>query len=98
MAIRSQEELRTALNGFLGETPSDEGLTLLEDLEDTLTSLTSDGSAASWKQKYEDNDAAWRKRYRERFNGPVEGADGGENKNKNEDKPMTFEDLFKEVK
>lgn len=97
MAIRTQEELRTALNGILGESPTDDGIALLEDFTDTFTSLTGNGSAAHWEQKYKDNDAAWRKRYTERFNAPVDG-DGGGKKNDNNNKPMTFEDLFKEVK
>lgn len=96
MAIRTQEELRTALNGILGESPTDEGITLLEDFTDTFTSLTSNGSAADWEQRYRDNDAAWRKRYTERFNAPVDGDGGSNNKPKNDNKPMTFEDLFKE--
>lgn len=97
MAIKTPEELRTALSGVLGDTPSDAGLTLLEDMSDTLNSLTGSGSAAEWKQKFEDNDAAWRKRYIDRFNAPADDPDT-DNKNKNtENKLRTFESLFKEV-
>lgn len=98
MAIRTQDELREALSGILGDTPSDDGLTLMEDLSDTLSSLTGSGSAAEWQQKYNENDAAWRKRYKDRFGSPVDGGPKDNNDDNDDNKPMTFEDLFKEVK
>lgn len=97
MAVRSPDELRTALTGLLGDSPADDGVALLEDLTDTLANLTANGSAADWEQKYRENDAAWRKRYIDRFNDPVDGADTPQKKDNNNSKPMTFEDLFKEV-
>lgn len=96
MAIRSGAELSTALKGILGDAPSDAGLALMEDLSDTLSDLTSNGSAADWKKKYEDNDRSWRKRYADRFNAPVDEPDDNKDSNKNNDKPRTFESLFKE--
>lgn len=98
MAVRKPEELRTALSSLLGDSPTDDGLALLEDLSDTLGDLTGSGSAADWKAKYETNDAAWRKKYKDRFEGPIGDSNGDNNSGKNNDKPMTFEDLFKEVK
>lgn len=96
MAIRTPEELRTSLTAILGETPNDDGLTLLEDLADTMSSLTSAGSAADWKRRYDENDKAWRKRYTERFNAPVDDNNDDKQDDKKDDKPMTFESLFKE--
>ena len=43
---------------------SDEDLALIEDVSDTLTSLS---ESENWKEKYETNDAEWRTKYRERF-------------------------------
>lgn len=97
MAIKTPEELRTALSGVLGDTPSDAGLTLMEDFSDTLASLTGSGSAHDWEQKYKDNDAAWRKRYIERFNAPANDDNDGKPTDKNDNKTMSFESLFKEV-
>lgn len=97
MAIRTGAELGAALKGILGDSPSDAGLALLEDLTDTMGDLTSNGSAADWKQKYEENDRNWRKRYAERFNSPVDDDDKKKEKNNNDTKPRTFESLFKEV-
>lgn len=102
MAIKTPEELRTALSGVLGDAPSDAGLALLEDMSDTLTSLTGSGSAADWEQKYKDNDAAWRQKYTERFfAAPADQGNGGNTETvieagENEVKSLTYEDLFKE--
>ena len=96
MAIKTPDEIRTALSGVLGDAPSDAGLSLMEDVTDTLASLTGSGSAHDWEQKYKDNDAAWRKRYIERFNAPADDDVGGKNRNNDDNKPMTFESLFKE--
>lgn len=67
MAIISTEELLRQIRERTGE--SDDDLTFLEDVTDTVHSLT---SSEDWKTKYEENDAAWRTRYKERFdNAPV---------------------------
>lgn len=90
MAIISTEELLRQIRERTGE--SDEDLAFLENATDTVQSLT---SSEDWKTKYEENDAAWRTRYKERFDNvnvippsnqapepPAEGI-------------KTFEDLFK---
>ena len=66
MAVRTRDELITAVNAIIGETPDDNGLSLLEDISDTLA-IHDD--TEDWKTKYEENDAEWRKRYKERFEG-----------------------------
>ena len=89
MAIKTLEELRTSLTAILGDDPSEDGLTLLEDLSDTMADLTGSGSNADYKAQYN----ALKKRYVERFNEPIEG---GNKEEPNEVKPRTFESLFKE--
>lgn len=93
MAVRTRDELITAVNEIIGETPDDNGLSLLEDISDTFASYS---DTEDWKTKYEENDAEWRKRYKERFEGKkIELEDD----NKDEIKEKTkFEDLFEEVK
>lgn len=93
MAVRTRDELITAVNEIIGETPDDNGLSLLEDISDTFESYS---DTEDWKTKYEENDAEWRKRYKERFEGKnveVEEIEDDETKEK-----MKFEDLFEEVK
>lgn len=93
--VKPVEEIMQALNTALGEGTSDEMLSLLEDVKDTLDAGADN---VDWKQKFEDNDAAWRERYRNRF------AQGGDPEQEQPDKPseepvaqkLTFENLFKE--
>lgn len=93
MAVRTRDELITAVNTIIGETPDDNGLSLLEDISDTFESYD---DTEDWKTKYEENDAEWRKRYKERFEGKEVII---EEKGDDEPKEKTkFEDLFEEVK
>lgn len=93
MAVRTRDELITAVNAIIGETPDDNGLSLLEDISDTFA-IHND--TEDWKTKYEENDAEWRRRYRERFEGKevvVEEKEDDAPKEKTK-----FEELFEEVK
>ena len=93
MAVRTRDELITVVNAIIGETPDDNGLSLLEDISDTFASYD---DTEDWKTKYEENDAEWRKRYKERFEGKkvvVEEIEDDTPKEKTK-----FEELFKEVK
>lgn len=87
MAVISIEELLSQIRERTGE--SDEDLTFLENVTDTVQSLK---DAEEWKTKYEENDAAWRTRYKERFeNAPVTSKTPPEPENEKK----TFEDLFR---
>lgn len=92
MAEISTEELLREIRDRTGE--SDEDLTFLENVTDTIQSLT---SAEDWKRKYEENDAAWRTRYKERFeNAPVPPKnDPAPTPPEPENEKKTFEDLFR---
>lgn len=93
MAVRTRDELIMAVNAIIGETPDDSGLSLLEDISDTFASYS---DTEDWKTKYEENDAEWRKRYKERFEGKkviVEEIEDDDPKEKTK-----FEELFEEVK
>ena len=93
MAVRTRDELIKAVNAIIGETPEDNGLSLLEDISDTFASYD---DTEDWKTKYEENDAEWRKRYKERFEGKkvvVEEIEDDTPKEKTK-----FEELFEEVK
>lgn len=68
--VRSKEELLNALKNVVGDNTADEVLSLLEDLSDSMDEYeTRISESGDWKRKYEENDAEWRKRYRERFFG-----------------------------
>ena len=97
MSVLSKDEIMQRVNAIIGDTPTDENLTFIEDISDTFDSF---GNAPSElervRKEAEENDAAWRKKYRDRFfNGPSEedetiiSDDGGSQK-----KPKTYESLF----
>lgn len=93
MAVRTRDEIIELVKTRIGEDTSDEALTFLEDISDTLsdydTRITESGD---WKAKYEENDAEWRKRYKDRFEGKeVDDPDPEEP----EVKTYRYEDLFK---
>ena len=44
MAVKSKDELLSSLKTIVGDTPSDEALTLLEDMSDTLDNSTGSSS------------------------------------------------------
>ena len=104
MAIRSRDELINAVSAFLGEEPDETGIELLEDVTDTLDDYvlkTSDQT--DWKAKYEENDAAWKRKYVERFSrtdDPGEGdteifVEEGTEVTAVDESPQTYEDLFR---
>lgn len=94
MAVKTREEILESLRGRFGDEPTDEDISMLEDITDTFTDFeekTSD--ATNWKNKYEENDKAWKKKYSERFFSKE--ADVPDDKDKTDDKPMkTYDDLF----
>lgn len=91
MAVISTEELLRQIRERTGE--SDDDLTFLENVTDTIQSLT---DVEDWKTKYEENDAAWRTRYKERFdNVPVTPKIDPTTPPELENEKKTFEDLFK---
>lgn len=87
--IRTTEEIMELLKTRVGDDADDDSLALIEDVSDTLNSLK---ESEDWKQKYETNDAEWRKKYRDRF---FDGNNDGNTKREEDEVPKTrFEDLF----
>ena len=99
MSVRTTTELMDLLRNRIGEDTSDEALTLIEDFNDTLTQLEGNESdGVDWKTKYEENDAQWRQRYKDRFfSKPAEddsNVDDVDDGREEDNSPKTFEDLF----
>ena len=92
MAVISKEDLVRRISECIGDDNSDEALSLLEDVSDTITDFE-ERVSEDWKTKYEENDAKWRKKYRERFEN---GEPDIEEKDTIEVK--SYDDLFSEVK
>jgi len=100
--VRTKDDLLSIIKDRIGEGTSDEDISLIEDINDTYTDLeTRVSEAGDWKAKYEENDASWRTKYKERFfdkpvkedaeiSDPLDKADEGTHE------VLKFEDLFTE--
>lgn len=101
MAVVSKEVLLERIRSMTGgeNAESDESISILEDISDTFEDLSAQVSqAGDYKKKYEENDAEWRKRYRDRFFSAT-GDDGSPSKDGPSEEPetkVTYESLFKE--
>ena len=95
--VRTKEEIINRFSEIIGENNSDEVIEFTEDLSDTFDDMGTDYKARYEEevQRGKDNDAEWRKKYRERFLQPVPQNDDPVF---DEEKPKryTFEELFKE--
>ena len=102
MAVKTKEEIMEAVKSRIGEDTSDEALAFIEDITDTLDSLSSTNKdETDWKEKYEQNDKEWREKYTKRFfSKPVGGDDPDPDPEPQTDPepsaPKTFDELFKE--
>lgn len=94
MAIRTSEELMNSLKERIGDDTSEETLSFVEDMSDTLATLN---TVEELRGKYD----ALKQQYRDRFFNGKPGGDEGGGDDSGEDenpKPLTYENLFKEVK
>ena len=105
--IKTKDEIIASITSRIGNDTSDEAISLIEDVSDTLNEY--DRRAADqtdWEAKYNENDEMWRKRYMDRFN---QGTPYDETLNtetgaavfdegKKQDAPKTFDDLFEITK
>ena len=66
MPVKTVDELMTSLNNILGDRDDDDALEFIQDMNDTVSDLSSHSGYYS-KQQYDELDAKWRKRYRDRF-------------------------------
>lgn len=64
--VRTAEEILGAVSERFSEDTSDETISFIEDITDTVNHLY-DQSNEDWKAKYEENDEMWRRKYKERF-------------------------------
>jgi hypothetical protein len=99
MAVRTREEILEAIRSRIGEDTSDESISLLENIADTMEDYeTRVADKTDWKNKYDELDATWRRKYIERFSGKT-GEDiknEQEEQIKDDSEPRTFDELFTE--
>lgn len=103
----SKEDLLKKVNAFIGEEATDEGLSLLEDIADTIEELSDISEKDKRIQELEDRvktiDSEWREKYRARFmdftpSTDPEGKESEVDNGANEDTidPPSFEDIAAE--
>ena len=89
MAILTGDQMLEKFRGFIGEDTTDDTLAFLDDVKETVDSFSNN---ENWKAKYEENDAEWRKRYRDRF---FDGTPAPSPEDKDDDKSgITIDELF----
>lgn len=91
MAVKTVDEIMTKVRERIGEDDSDEAIGFIEDISDTLESLS---GAEDWKTKYEENDKKWREKYRNRFFTSKEEVEEDDIEEPEEKEKKKFEDLF----
>ena len=71
MAVLEREKFFEAVQGRIGEDTSDEAITFIEDMTDTYNDLEAKaaGDGVDWKQRYEELDEKWKKKYSQRRTG-----------------------------
>ena len=98
MAVRTKDEILEIIRGRIGDDTSDETISFIEDITDTLSDYeekATNSDTEDWKTKYEENDKMWREKYRERFfSKEVEKED--EDFSDDEVKSLSYDDLFEE--
>lgn len=101
MAIRSYEEIMEQIQKRLGDDSSDEALSFVEDISDTLKQNEKE-QTEDWKTKFEENDKMWREKYRNRFFNKGEDSEQEKEVTRKTDpeplpednSPTTFDELF----
>lgn len=98
----TKEQLLEKIKPIIGDSTDDNVLSLLEDINDTFNSSDED-----YKVKYEEevkgraeDNKNWAVKYRDTFFNPkakeeLENIDNNNDENEEDEKPLTFEMLFK---
>lgn len=103
MAIKTKDEIMNFIKDRTKDDTSDETLTFIEDISDTINNYEKQTKEENdWKKKYEDNDKQWREKYRDRFFSGNEGSPKNPDPieppanpdNPPDNSPKDFADLF----
>lgn len=94
--VKSRDEILEIIRARVGDDNSDETLSFIEDITDTMNDYESRLSdSTDWKTKYEENDKNWRERYKERFFSNEIDETEITSTEIVDDSPTSFEELFK---
>lgn len=91
MSVRTRDEIMEQLRTVIGENDSDDVLTLMTDISDTLGDNKDRERVTQLEQQLQDKDKEWRKKYRDAFFSKPDESLDDEDESKT---PSKFEDLF----
>lgn len=91
MSVRTRDEIMEQLRTVIGENDSDDVLTLMTDISDTLGDNKDRERVTQLEQELQDKDKEWRKKYRDAFFSKPDESLDDEDEGKT---PSKFEDLF----
>ena len=96
MSVLSKEEYMNRVKAIVGDNADDESLAFVEDMSDTYDDMEqrTNNGGEDWKTKYEENDANWRRKYKERFFGGKEKEDDDEDETEDRERKTSFDELF----
>lgn len=99
MAVLSKEDFLAKIQERIGEDNSDEAIGFIEDMTDTYNSMeTQLADTTDWKAKFEENDAMWKQKYKDRFFTGVQEENKDEFLEEDNKEITSFDELFSEVK
>lgn len=90
MSVKTRDEIMERLNNIFADNNSDEVLNLMTDIRDTIGNETDSQRISELENQLAEQDASWRKKYRDAF---MSGADESFEEENNKP-PRKFEDLF----
>ena len=98
MAVKTREEIMESIRSRFAEDTSDETLSLIEDVSDTLTDYEAKakGDGKDWKSEAERIDREWREKYKARFFSTGDSDPEPEPEEPEDQKILTYDELFKE--
>lgn len=97
MAIKSKDEILSAIRSRFEEDTSDETIAFIEDVSDTFTDLENKarGDGKDWQAEAKRIDNEWREKYKARFfSGKTPEEPDDDPDPEAENKTYNFEDLF----
>lgn len=96
MAVKTKDDIMAALSAKFGDDSSDDVIAIMEDVADTFSDYENRYGGEDWKKKYEDNDAEWRKRYKERFLSAEDVKEAQEEQVQEDTEKRSFDELFED--
>lgn len=95
--VKGKDELLNQIKEIVGDNTDDSTLNFLTDITDTIDDYeTRVNDQTDWKSKYEQNDAEWRQKYKDRFFNKGDDNDPSPPNPDSEPEPITrFDQLFK---